>query len=242
MSAKGWMTVAILPCRAMFDAVVEDRFQKIEVISDDVDALVGDQTGEVLPDPLAHDPCLAVVNGKAFFEKDGRNMGCKALALRREVFIPGKGEVIGVAGVLRVGGTSEPLQAAINAVRAEIRQCWRGRRALRQVRLTVQGSRRRQGLRGDIALLLGPDAHRCGRAADASKKICNMLGISCGAKGCLHSCAGDRREEVLQVHAKNHRLAYVRSYERSNRSAGHKSMDGVVNGDAIENLREYLAL
>ena len=71
MQAEVRMRVAILALWTVADAICQRRFQTVEVRAADVDAIVGDQAGEVLTDAPAHDPGLAMVDGKTFFVEDG---------------------------------------------------------------------------------------------------------------------------------------------------------------------------
>ena len=56
----------VLTVWAVAKAVGQDRLQAIERVASDVRVLVDDDSGNVLPDSLSHDPRLAVVDGKAF--------------------------------------------------------------------------------------------------------------------------------------------------------------------------------
>ena len=109
VSLESWVPLRVLAFWAALNAVVENGFEAVEVGADDVDALIGDQSSQVLTHALTHDAGFAMVNGKALFEKNGRGLGCEVLDLRGESCITGKGEVVGVASVVRVGRFSEAL-------------------------------------------------------------------------------------------------------------------------------------
>src|SRR4051812_7564914 len=98
------MGFAVLGGGTEADAVGEDGAEAVEVVADDVGVLVGDKSGEVLADALAHDAGFAVVDVEALLVKDGGGVPGEALGGGLEARIAGEGEIVGIAGVLCSGG------------------------------------------------------------------------------------------------------------------------------------------
>ena len=61
MFAKMRMRFMVLALWTMANAVGKDGFQCVEVVSREVDALIGYQSGEMLADALAHEARFAVI-------------------------------------------------------------------------------------------------------------------------------------------------------------------------------------
>ncbi len=87
MQTEGKMRPAILALRAQANAVGECRFEAIEIGARHIDALIGHETSQVLPDALRHESSLAMVHVEIFFEQDSGNVRGEALRTFLEGFV-----------------------------------------------------------------------------------------------------------------------------------------------------------
>jgi hypothetical protein len=70
MRPKTGMRVAVLTLRAQPGAVGERRLETVEVGPYDIHALADGQSGQMLPNALAHDAGLAVIHGETLLVKN----------------------------------------------------------------------------------------------------------------------------------------------------------------------------
>ena len=66
---------AVLALRAMPYAVAQDRFELVIIIPGDIDLLIDHHSGGPLPDSLAHDPRLVVLDVESLVERDRGDVG-----------------------------------------------------------------------------------------------------------------------------------------------------------------------
>src|SRR5512133_2472934 len=97
VGTKVWMICAVLCLRALADAVGQDCFQQIEVRTRNVRFAVYNRSCEVLPDALPHDPRLAMICGKSFFEQDRSQVDREAIHAFLKILASGKCQVVGIA-------------------------------------------------------------------------------------------------------------------------------------------------
>ena len=128
--AKVGVAGAVLDVRSSADAVGEDGLQLVEILAREVAALIDDKPGEMLPYARTHETGLAVMDKEALFDGDGSDPNGEACGVRCECVIAGEGEVVGVAGVGRAGGSSKSGKTAVQPPAAEVCDGWRGRGAL----------------------------------------------------------------------------------------------------------------
>ena len=100
---EGWVSFAVLGGGAEACAVGKDGLELVVFCPANVEVLVGDETGELLADSLAHNAGFAVVGLKALFEEDCGYMVGEAFDVLFEGFRAGECQVVRVTGVFRVG-------------------------------------------------------------------------------------------------------------------------------------------
>ncbi len=150
----------------------------------------------MLPYTLPHDARLAVIDRKAFFQQDRGDMTGEPIDMLLERFIARESKIVCIAGVFRSNGSRESAQAAIDTVRAKIREHWRGRRTLRQMWPRIQNPRASQAIATNIESQILPNVGRGGVGADTAKKVSDYLGIAQEAKKCLDPGPAERRKEI----------------------------------------------
>src|SRR5665213_3261986 len=133
MSAKIGMTVAILRCRAVADAVGQNRLEAVKLGPADVRSDVDNDAGDMLTNAGSHHPRLAVIQRKAFFMSDNSDKRLDALPRACQVCVSRECQVVGIACVNGAGGRCDSEQSSIKPPGSKIRQRRRCRRALRQV-------------------------------------------------------------------------------------------------------------
>jgi len=114
------MSLAVLAQGSIANAVVERRFQPIEVRAHYIDALIGDQAGQILAHALAHDAGLAVLDGESLFKKNRGGVRGKSFHALLKALVPGEREIVGIAGICGASRLRETAQPAIDAIRANI--------------------------------------------------------------------------------------------------------------------------
>ena len=87
-------------------------------------ALVRDQPHELLCLALAHQTRLVVIDPKSLFERDRGSQDLEALGATSKAGVAGKGEIVGVAGVLGANGSSGTAQPRVQAKTGKIGQRW----------------------------------------------------------------------------------------------------------------------
>ena len=90
MSAKIWVTVAILGGDAIYSAVVEDCPQLVEAVARNVWMCIHDDTGYLLTSVFCHDPRLSRVERIAFVVNDDGHRRDQRIGLFREGRVAGK--------------------------------------------------------------------------------------------------------------------------------------------------------
>ena len=73
------MSVPVLALGSLVDAVGKRRFEPVEIRAAHIHSIVGDQSGELLANALAHDASLAMVDRETFLGENGRGVNRKAL-------------------------------------------------------------------------------------------------------------------------------------------------------------------
>ena len=94
------MIFPVLAHRTQPDTVRQSCLQEVEVVAAHIQPLVDYQTGEMLADALPHEAGLVVVDAEALFGQDDGGMGGEAQSAAGKLFVAGKGEVVGVAGIV----------------------------------------------------------------------------------------------------------------------------------------------
>src|SRR5579872_520994 len=135
------MSITILALRTVTNAVGECCFEAVEIGPHHVHALVGNETGQVLSNALAHDACLSVMCSETFLVQNGSHVSRKSLHTSVELCIPGKCQIIGIACVSGTNGLCQASQTAIQSIGAKISKRRRRRCALRKVDSRIYGLR-----------------------------------------------------------------------------------------------------
>jgi hypothetical protein len=84
------MSVAILALGTQPSAICERCLQPVEIRSPNVQLLIRDQAGQVLPHALPHDARFPMVHSKSIPHHDRCNMNQKPLCSSLERLTPGK--------------------------------------------------------------------------------------------------------------------------------------------------------
>lgn len=100
--AKIGMGFAVLAFWSVVNTVIQGSLETVKVCADNIEVLVGNETGEVLAHSLPHDAGLAMVDIEALLEENGRYLRCETLDARRKLCASGKRQIVGVPGVLGV--------------------------------------------------------------------------------------------------------------------------------------------
>ena len=79
------MSIPILAGGAVANAIRKYSFQLIEIRPSNVQMFVRHQSGELLPNSLAHDSCFTVVYLKALFKKYSGRMDAKPFDTSLEI-------------------------------------------------------------------------------------------------------------------------------------------------------------
>ena len=133
MSAKIGMTVAILRCRTVADAVGQNRLEAVELHPADVRSDVDNDAGDVLANAGSHHPRLAVIQRETFLMSDNGDKRLDSFARTRQFRVSRECQVVGIAGVDGASGRCDSEQSSIKPPGGKIRQRRRCRCALRQV-------------------------------------------------------------------------------------------------------------
>ena len=138
--AKVWVAGAVLDIRSGADAVGEDGLQLVEILAREVAALIDDKPGEMLPYARTHETGLAVMDKEALFDGNGSDPGGEVYGVLHEGLIAGEGDVVGIAGVDRAGGSSKSREAVVQPPAAEICDGRRRGRALGEMGAVIKVS------------------------------------------------------------------------------------------------------
>ena len=141
MSVEVSNSGAVLPVRAMAHTVAHDGLQAVVFRPRCIDLFIDHDSGGALLHALPHDSCLAVLDCKAFLERDRRDVNCEAADRARKRFAARKEEIVGIARVLSFGRLGQSGEPRIESVGGQVRERRRGRRTLMQVRLPVKPPR-----------------------------------------------------------------------------------------------------
>src|SRR6266542_1713688 len=99
VGAESRMSSAVLGLGTVADAIGEGSLEPIEVGADDVYALIGDESCQVLAHTSPHDACLAVVHREALLVQNRGGVNREPLHASLEGFAAGKREIVRVARV-----------------------------------------------------------------------------------------------------------------------------------------------
>jgi hypothetical protein len=111
---------AILRCRTVPGAIVQDCFQRVIAWTRDVEVIVDDDPGDLLACASAHQPRFSGIHRKAFgFDNLPGDMQQRRRPLGKGL-VTGKGDVIGVAGVIRAEAAGESGKALVETLGGEI--------------------------------------------------------------------------------------------------------------------------
>ena len=138
--AKVGVAGAVLDVRSSADAVGEDGLQLVEILAREVAVLIDDKPGEMLAYARTHETGLAVMDKEALFDGDGSDPDGEACGVLYECLIAGEGEVVGIAGVDRAGGSSKSGEAAVQPPAADVCDGRRGGRALGEMGAVIKVS------------------------------------------------------------------------------------------------------
>lgn len=112
---------------------MQRRLQPVVVGAGNVEVIVDDHARQLLAACPRHELGLALVELKAFLSDDLPNRRSDRVARDDENLSSGEGEVVCVAAIGRAEARCEAREAAVEAIRGEIRERGRSRCTLRQV-------------------------------------------------------------------------------------------------------------
>ena len=120
MKLKFSVPFAILAGGAVAHAIRQCGLETVDLAARDVETLVDDQAGEVLPHSTTHDARLARMRLETFLVQNSRDMNCKSISTTCKPFVAGKRQVVSVARIDRTCRSRKALQAAIQSKRTQI--------------------------------------------------------------------------------------------------------------------------
>jgi hypothetical protein len=82
------MSFAVLRCWPRTNAVREDCFEPVVIGPRNIQPLVRNHSGKILPHPLPHDAHLAMPKRESLLEQDGGRMNRKALDAALKIVVP----------------------------------------------------------------------------------------------------------------------------------------------------------
>lgn len=118
------MAFTILAFGIVANTVSKHRFETIVVAALHVNSLIRGQACKMLPDTLTHDAGFSVIGGKALFAQDCGDVKREAFRVAGEIPSARECQIVGVARVVRAGALGEASKAAIQAIRAQVRESW----------------------------------------------------------------------------------------------------------------------
>src|SRR5439155_977652 len=203
------MSGAVLVVRPRADTVAQDRPEAVVLGAGDVRADVEHDAGHLLAHGLPHEPRLARVNLEALLQRDAADSDVEAALASLQFSVPGKNQVVGVARVRGAGRRGETAEAAIEAIRTQVRQGGRGRRSLREVRepetLPCLPAYRPALVRPSLQHLVGDTI-----GTQAGEQAGDGNGEARRPEQGVDARGADRREEVAQIEAQYDGTATVR--------------------------------
>src|SRR5262245_48341823 len=99
MSAEIGVTVAVLRCDAVANAVVEDRFEALQRVTWQARAIVDDHAGDLLSHATSHDASLANSNREALLFGNRGDDAHQRRCVLRQSFVGREAKIVGIAGV-----------------------------------------------------------------------------------------------------------------------------------------------
>lgn len=218
---------------------MKDRFQFVEQGAIHVRLFIYHDSRDGLPLIGSHDLCFSMGAGETFLQRNCRHVPGKSLTRSGEVgiVIPGKREVVGVAGVASASGSRQSGEASIEPKRDRIRKRGRGRRPLRQVRETESLFR----FPGHVPT---GSQHGLGRAmtAETGQQPSDFLGIARRTKKRRHPRLPDAGKKVGDVHAENEKPTDVRFGEAADGTSGTKAVRRIVKRNASDQFIQQFSL
>ena len=114
-------------------AIIEGRLEAVEIVAWNVELLVDDDPRD--PDPFAfkHQSRFMMIDGKAFFNSDRRDVSRKSARRTLERSVSREREIVGVTRVLNSRALGERREPKIEPVGAQVGERRGCRRALRQM-------------------------------------------------------------------------------------------------------------
>ena len=188
---------------------------------------------------------FVLVDCEALIGGDRADDTAEAVRAANERDRTGEGEIVCVARVADAHGAGQPAQAPVEPEGREVGQGGRGGGALGQM---GRGQPAGQAILGVDLRAVGrtgkgpPRRRRDDVRGQPGERVGDRLGISRGAEDAVDPAGGDRREEVLEIHAHDDVLTDVCARVRLHRPATREAVGGVMGGDPVEYLVQDPAL
>ena len=126
MGPEVWNSGAVLFCRSMAQAVVENRLEPIVFAACDVGMPIEHDAGRLLANPLPHHSRLAMLDMESFLQANRRDMKGEPVNGSREYLASREHQVVGIACVTNSRGAGQAVKSTVEPVGAEVRQAGEG--------------------------------------------------------------------------------------------------------------------
>ncbi len=230
--------VAVLTLHPEPRRIEQRRPQPVPLAPRHVRRVVDDHAAQRLPPPLPHHARLAVVDAKAFLQRDRPDARDEEAQAAPERLVAREREIVRVARDARAEPRRQPRQPPIQPPRRQVGERRRRRRPLRQMRV-AQARVAQEPLREVDVVARMRRQHAVGRRrrGEARQRRRHPPRIPDPPKRRRHPRAADAREEILQVHPHHHRPPHVRRDERPHAAPRNEPMRDVRRRNRPQHLR-----